>query len=94
MVDPLSLGHMFSCPVRSTSLRSIEGLTDMSLKPNQVSHSCDRCDARADDKGAEYQAVVEFAPYQKTPYKAKVKTDTRQGTIDDGALDGYLPSPS
>ncbi|OCF73242.1 hypothetical protein I204_06473 [Kwoniella mangroviensis CBS 8886] len=33
--------------------------------------------------GAEYQAVVEFAPVQKTPYKAKVKVDARQGTIDE-----------
>ncbi|WWC92759.1 uncharacterized protein L201_007718 [Kwoniella dendrophila CBS 6074] len=33
--------------------------------------------------GAEYQAVIEFAPIQKTPYKAKVKVDARQGTIDD-----------
>jgi len=34
--------------------------------------------------GVEYQAVVEYAPLQKTPYKAKVKVDARQGTIDDG----------
>ncbi|ORY34746.1 Smg-4/UPF3 family-domain-containing protein [Naematelia encephala] len=33
--------------------------------------------------GAEYQAVVEFAPVQKTPYRAKTKTDARQATIDD-----------
>lgn len=34
--------------------------------------------------GGEYQAVVEYAPMQKTPYKSKVKIDARQGTIDDG----------
>jgi len=34
--------------------------------------------------GAEFQAVVEFAPYQKTPLRAKNKVDARQGTIDDG----------
>ncbi|GFZ49618.1 hypothetical protein JCM24511_07019 [Saitozyma sp. JCM 24511] len=33
--------------------------------------------------GAEYQAVVEYAPLQKTPLKTKVKVDARQGTIDD-----------
>ncbi|WWC65819.1 uncharacterized protein I303_108441 [Kwoniella dejecticola CBS 10117] len=33
--------------------------------------------------GAEYRVVVEFAPVQKTPYKAKVKVDARQGTIDE-----------
>ncbi|WVQ79216.1 hypothetical protein IAT38_001312 [Cryptococcus sp. DSM 104549] len=33
--------------------------------------------------GAEFQAVVEYAPVQKTPYKIKVKTDARQATIDD-----------
>ena len=38
--------------------------------------------------GDEYQAVVEFAPVQKTPFKAKSKVDARQGTIDDGKLDG------
>jgi regulator of nonsense transcripts 3 len=36
--------------------------------------------------GVEHQAVVEFAPVQKVPAKAKVKTDARQGTIDDGTL--------
>jgi len=35
-------------------------------------------------EGAEFQAVVEFAPYQKTPLRAKTKVDSRQGTIDDG----------
>jgi len=34
--------------------------------------------------GNEYQAVVEFAPYQKVPSAAK--NDNRQGTIDDGTL--------
>ena len=34
--------------------------------------------------GIEYQAVVEFAPVQKTPHKAKSKADTRQRTIEDG----------
>ena len=34
--------------------------------------------------GEEFQAVVEFAPVQKTPYKAKVKADARQGTVDEG----------
>ncbi|KAK8849654.1 hypothetical protein IAR55_004989 [Kwoniella newhampshirensis] len=33
--------------------------------------------------GAEFQAVVEYAPVQKTPYKAKVKADARQATIDE-----------
>ncbi|KAK4683780.1 regulator of nonsense transcripts 3, partial [Tremellales sp. Uapishka_1] len=33
--------------------------------------------------GVEYQAVVEFAPMQKTPYKVKTKADARQGTIED-----------
>ncbi|WVQ77718.1 hypothetical protein IAR50_007408 [Cryptococcus sp. DSM 104548] len=33
--------------------------------------------------GAEFQAVVEYAPYQKTAYKARVKPDNRQGTIDE-----------
>ena len=36
--------------------------------------------------GVEHQAVVEFAPVQKTPTKAKAKADARQGTVDDGAL--------
>ena len=36
------------------------------------------------DTGREYQAVVEYAPVQKTPYKSKVKVDTRQSTIEDG----------
>ncbi|BEJ15359.1 hypothetical protein CspHIS471_0411260 [Cutaneotrichosporon sp. HIS471] len=33
--------------------------------------------------GAEFQAVVEYAPIEKTPYKAKAKKDAREGTIDD-----------
>ncbi|ODO08504.1 hypothetical protein L198_00234 [Cryptococcus wingfieldii CBS 7118] len=33
--------------------------------------------------GAEFQAVVEYAPYQKTVHKARVKPDNRQGTIDE-----------
>ncbi|WVN86374.1 uncharacterized protein L203_101538 [Cryptococcus depauperatus CBS 7841] len=33
--------------------------------------------------GAEYQAVVEYAPFQKTSYKSKIKPDSKQGTIDD-----------
>ncbi|KAL7422102.1 hypothetical protein Q5752_002745 [Cryptotrichosporon argae] len=33
--------------------------------------------------GGEFQAVVEFAPVQKTPVKAKTKADARMGTIDD-----------
>ncbi|KAI9638932.1 Smg-4/UPF3 family-domain-containing protein [Dioszegia hungarica] len=33
--------------------------------------------------GLEYQAVVEFAPVQKTPLATKAKNDARQGTIDD-----------
>jgi regulator of nonsense transcripts 3 len=36
--------------------------------------------------GIEYQAVVEYAPAQKTPFKAKVKVDARQGTIDEGVF--------
>lgn len=36
--------------------------------------------------GAEFQAVVEYAPSQKTPLKTKVKVDNRQGTIDEGAF--------
>jgi hypothetical protein len=35
-------------------------------------------------KGIEYQAVVEYAPVQKTPLATKAKQDARQGTIDDG----------
>jgi hypothetical protein len=30
--------------------------------------------------------VVEYAPIEKTPYKAKAKKDAREGTIDDGEL--------
>ncbi len=33
--------------------------------------------------GNEYQAVVEFAPYQKVP--SAPKSDNRQGTVDDGS---------
>ncbi|OXG20196.1 hypothetical protein C367_04345 [Cryptococcus neoformans Ze90-1] len=33
--------------------------------------------------GAEFQSVVEYAPFQKTPLKTKVKVDNRQGTIDE-----------
>ncbi|BEI84549.1 hypothetical protein CcaverHIS002_0411530 [Cutaneotrichosporon cavernicola] len=33
--------------------------------------------------GAEFQAVVEYAAIEKTPYKAKAKKDAREGTIDD-----------
>ncbi|KAK1923594.1 Smg-4/UPF3 family-domain-containing protein [Papiliotrema laurentii] len=41
--------------------------------------------------GVEFQAVVEFAPYQKTPHKTKVKVDARQGTIeDDSDYKSYL----
>lgn len=36
--------------------------------------------------GSEFQAVVEYAPFQKAPLKTKVKVDNRQGTIDEGAL--------
>ncbi|KIR68157.1 hypothetical protein I314_01651 [Cryptococcus bacillisporus CA1873] len=32
---------------------------------------------------AEFQAVIEYAPFQKTPLKTKVKVDNRQGTIDE-----------
>ncbi|WVR08088.1 hypothetical protein IAU60_005134 [Kwoniella sp. DSM 27419] len=33
--------------------------------------------------GAEYQAVVEYAPVQRTPFMTKVKVDARQATIDE-----------
>jgi regulator of nonsense transcripts 3 len=33
--------------------------------------------------GNEYQAVVEFAPYQKVP--SAPKNDNRKGTIEDGS---------
>jgi hypothetical protein len=36
--------------------------------------------------GAEYQAVVEYAPVEKTPFKTKSKVDQRVGTIEDGTL--------
>lgn len=36
--------------------------------------------------GDEYQAVVEFAPVEKTPFKTKPKKDERQGTIEKGEL--------
>lgn len=36
--------------------------------------------------GAEFQAIVEYAPFQKTPLKTKVKVDNRQGTIDEGTF--------
>jgi len=39
---------------------------------------------RSNILGAEYQAVVEYAPIEKTPYKTKSKVDQRQGTIEDG----------
>lgn len=29
--------------------------------------------------------MVEYAPIEKTPYRATPKADARQGTIDDGA---------
>lgn len=41
---------------------------------------------RSCDPGEEFQAVVELSPVQKTPYKAKVKVDARQGTIDTGTV--------
>lgn len=39
---------------------------------------------KAELSGAEFQAVVEFAPIQKTPHNVKAKVDARQGTIDTG----------
>ncbi|GAB1603721.1 regulator of nonsense transcripts 3A-like isoform X1 [Argonauta hians] len=35
-----------------------------------------------DKKGNEYQAVVEFAPFQKVPKKKMRKADTKKGTIE------------
>ncbi|EJT52479.1 hypothetical protein A1Q1_03995 [Trichosporon asahii var. asahii CBS 2479] len=36
--------------------------------------------------GQEFQAVVEFAPVEKTPYRVKEKKDAKQGTIDNDYL--------
>lgn len=37
------------------------------------------------DEGNEFQAVVEFAPYQKIPLEKK-KADSRNGTIEKGVF--------
>jgi hypothetical protein len=59
----------------------IVDLMGISSGPRQVS-----CEASCTDIGLEYQAVVEFAPVQKTPLASKAKNDARQGTIDEGEL--------
>jgi len=43
-----------------------------------------------DKAGNEYQAVVEFAPYQKIPSEKK-KADARNATIEKGMLYGAVP---
>ncbi|KAE8541742.1 hypothetical protein D1P53_001915 [Cryptococcus gattii VGV] len=43
---------------------------------------------------AEFQAVVEYAPFQKTPLKTKVKVDNRQGTIDEESLNAPVTKPA
>jgi hypothetical protein len=62
---------------------SILGLMDMCSAQKLVGNlpPCDRLTT-----GAEYQAVVEYAPIEKTPYKTKSKADPRQGTIEDGEI--------
>ena len=39
-----------------------------------------------DNKGQEYPAIVEFAPFQKAAKKKTKKRDTKVGTIDDGIV--------
>lgn len=56
-------------------------LTGMSSGPRLVGYSLTTL-----IQGAEYQAVVEYAPIEKTPFKTKSKSDHHQGTIDKGAL--------
>uniref|UniRef100_A0A4W3J243 UPF3 domain-containing protein n=1 Tax=Callorhinchus milii TaxID=7868 RepID=A0A4W3J243_CALMI len=38
-----------------------------------------------DNKGQEYPAIVEFAPFQKIPKKKSKKKDAKAGTIEDAA---------
>lgn len=57
----------------------------MSFGQRQVSFGGTWAKAEPDHYiGLEYQAVVEYAPVQKTPLKTKAKNDARQGTIDEG----------
>uniref|UniRef100_A0A672KLZ9 UPF3 domain-containing protein n=1 Tax=Sinocyclocheilus grahami TaxID=75366 RepID=A0A672KLZ9_SINGR len=37
-----------------------------------------------DNRGQEYPAIVEFAPFQKTAKKRSKKKDAKSGTIEDG----------
>uniref|UniRef100_A0A6Q2ZAY3 UPF3 domain-containing protein n=1 Tax=Esox lucius TaxID=8010 RepID=A0A6Q2ZAY3_ESOLU len=46
-----------------------------------------------DNKGQEYPAIVEFAPFQKIAKKRSKKKDAKSGTIDEGDhLRKQLPS--
>lgn len=58
-------------------------LTGISSAPRQVSYRT----STELTAGAEFQAVVEYAPIEKTPFKVKAKKDAREGTIDDGELE-------
>lgn len=76
-----TLERMSSCLIRKLLSPSIPALMDMSSGPRLVSVSSGYLTA-----GVEYQAVVEYAPIEKTPYRAKMKVDARQGTIEEGEL--------
>ena len=36
--------------------------------------------------GNEYEAIVEFSPFQKVPKKKAKKVDSRKGTIEQGEV--------
>lgn len=44
-----------------------------------------------DERGQDYPAIVEFAPFQKMPRKKPKKADIKNGTIEQGtyAIDIY-----
>uniref|UniRef100_A0A673KY45 Regulator of nonsense transcripts 3B-like n=1 Tax=Sinocyclocheilus rhinocerous TaxID=307959 RepID=A0A673KY45_9TELE len=43
-----------------------------------------------DNRGQEYPAIVEFAPFQKTAKKRSKKKDAKSGTIEDGEIYIYI----
>lgn len=54
--------------------------------PQEVVNFRDRWDGYVflDDRGQEYMAIVEFAPFQKMPRKKPKKPDNKSGTIEQG----------
>lgn len=60
-------------------------------KAGEYLHGTSGTRVSSDVPGAEFQAIVDFAPIQKTSHNVKAKVDARQGTIDTGQFLAVVP---